>query len=115
MVEYWEKNSGINIPTGNKYVDDWDSKDIWNNIKDKVAKGWFVPSKEEWAAFAGELKIGQTSSDDKNYSKLGLRNFYWSSSQTSDYGSAWCAYFLNGSVSDLGDNYGSYVRLGTTF
>ena len=115
MVEYWEKNSGINIPTGNKYVDDWDSKDIWNNIKDKVAKGWFVPSKEEWAAFAGELKIGQTSSDDKNYSKLGLRNFYWSSSQYSGNGSAWCAYFLNGSVSDLGDNYGSYVRLGTTF
>ena len=121
MVEYWEKNSGINIPTGNKYVDDWDSKDIWNNIKDKVAKGWFVPSKEEWAAFAGELKIGQTSSDDKNYSKLGLGYYYWSSSQNSGdyygYGScAWYANFYNGYIDNGSVNfYSRGVRLGTTF
>ena len=119
MVEYWEKNSGINIPTGNKYVDDWDSKDIWNNIKDKVAKGWFVPSKEEWAAFAGELKIGQTSSDDKNYSKLGLRGYYWSSSQVpfsyGVYDGAWIANFDRGGMSYNSVRGRDYVRLGTTF
>ena len=133
MVEYWEKNPGKYIPiiesgydeygehfenqTGTEYVDDWDSEDIWYNIKDEVAKGWFVPSKEEWSAFAGELKISKTSSDDKNYSKLGLRIYYWSSSQYSNdyYSRAWLANFDNGGMGS--DNVGGNfcVRLGTTF
>ena len=131
MVEYWEKNPGINIPiyedrydeygnwsqeqTGTKYVDDWDSEDIWYNIKEKVAKGWFVPSKEEWSAFASELKISSTSSADKYYSKLGLRIAYWSSSQYSDNNRAWFAYFIRGDLYYNLVDGGTYVRLGTTF
>ena len=84
-------------------------------IQPKVNKGWFIPSKEEWSAFGGELGI--TTS---NYSAKGLNSWYWSSSQynTSTYG-AWYARFSYGYM----DNYFSiylvsnsyYVRLATTF
>ena len=84
-------------------------------IQPKVNKGWFIPSREEWSAFGGELGI--TTS---NYSAKGLNSWYWSSSQynTSTYG-AWYARFSYGYM----DNYFSiylvsnsyYVRLATTF
>ena len=86
-----------------------DHKDMWGQIQTKVKDGWFVPSKEEWAAFAGELGITQS-----NYGNFGLSGYYWSSS-LSDYTSAWCASFGNGYVSGSGINDSSYVRLGATF
>ena len=76
----------------------------WNE-----SSGWYIPSRDEWAAFAGQLNI--TSS---NYSSKGLSHFYWSSSQnrTSD---AFYAYFNYGYFNDnFVSSYG-YVRLGTTF
>ena len=33
------------------------SNDVWALIQEKVEQGWFVPSIEEWAAFAGNLEI----------------------------------------------------------
>ena len=51
--------------------------DIWKHIQTKYADGWFVPSKGEWSAFAGELGISSWSvavSYDIDY-------LYWSSSQ----------------------------------
>ena len=76
---------------------------IWNG-----SSGWYVPSRGEWAAFAGELNI-----DDSNYSDCGLSNVYWSSSE--DVGDdAWEVDFRYGffssNVTDV-----DYVRLGTTF
>ena len=50
--------------------------DMWGAIKDKINAGWFVPSKSEWAAFGGTLKI-----DKNNYEKYGLSTVSWSSSQ----------------------------------
>ena len=59
-------------------------KNLWNNDNNKdevndlwghIKEGWFVPSVDEWKAFAGELKI-----DKNNYDKKGLNSDYWSSS-----------------------------------
>ena len=61
-------------------------KDMWGQIQEQaskpapVSKGWFVPSKEEWAAFVGELGISSNESNEKYYGKLGLSSSYWSSS-----------------------------------
>ena len=79
---------------------------IWND-----SGGWYVPSRDEWSAFAGELNI--TTS---NYSDYGLSYSYWSSSQN-DTRSAWYARFnyvnFDNEIYDV--YYRSYVRLGTTF
>ena len=80
-------------------------------IQPKVNKGWFIPSKEEWSAFGGELGIMPS-----NYSAKGLSPVYWSSSQnmTSTY-DAWFAGFNSGYMYGNGSNYTFYVRLATTF
>ena len=89
-------------------------KDLWGEIKDEYEKGWYVPSKEEWSAFAGELGIKGSNTSGENYTTYGLSNYYWSSSQGST-GSAWCVNFFPGYMrgSDVNGNY--YVRLGATF
>ena len=86
-----------------------DHKDMWGQIQTKVKDGWFVPSRAEWAAFAGELGI--TSS---NYGNFGLSNSYWSSSQSSALG-AWFASFNLGSMGFITVNSNYYVRLSATF
>ena len=86
-------------------------RDMWNVVKD----GWYVPSKDEWAAFASAFKV--TSS---NYPGLGLSGVYWSSSLYDSY-NAWNVFFSNGvgmssgfvNSSNFVANY--CVRLGTTF
>ena len=125
MVNYWKNNPTIEIPiyddSGNsdyddsgssevqgdtKYISDWDSRDIWNNIENN---NWFVPSRAEWAAFAKNLGI--------TTNKFGLGNYgYWSSSQySSDYSRAWSADFFSDRVNVYGVRNGSRVRLSTTF
>ncbi len=83
--------------------------DMWGQIQEQVKDGWFVPSKEEWAAFAGKLGI---TSD--NYGKYNLSNSYWSSSQinTTD---AWFAYFLYGNIDETTTFANGALRLSTTF
>ena len=88
--------------------------DMWGVIQAEVNKGWFVPSKDEWSAFAGELKISKTSSDTAYYGNFGLSDSYWSSSQHNA-DRAWYATFFNGYM--LYSNVSSYfsVRLSATF
>lgn len=86
-----------------------DHKDMWGQIQEEVAKGWFVPSKAEWSAFAEELGI--TSS---NYPSKGLSRCYWSSSQT-DACNACCAGFGNGYMISYFVTFDYYVRLSATF
>ena len=85
-------------------------KDMWGQIKTKVANGWFVPSRAEWAAFGKAFDI--TSS---NYSStFGLSNYYWSSSLgSSSY--AYCAGFNRGYIYNTNVIDYNYVRLATTF
>ena len=85
-----------------------DHKDMWGQIQTKVKDGWFVPSRAEWAAFAGELGI--TSS---NYGNFGLSYYYWSSSLFTT-NTAWSATFGNGYLYYY-INYNLSVRLGATF
>ena len=83
---------------------------LWNLITSQVAKGWYVPSEHEWAAFADVFNI--TSSNFSN--TYGLADYYWTSSQdNTNY--AWLIDFnRDGLYSDLVNNY-YCVRLGTTF
>ena len=54
-----------------------DDYDIWGIIQDEVEKGWFIPSKSEWAAFGDAFDL-----DDGNYEdEYNLSDVYWSSSQ----------------------------------
>ena len=100
-VDYGEPTTGTNA-------------DIWNIIEDKVKEGWFVPSKEEWAAFASYLNTSKTSLDTNYYVNYGLTGWYWSSSQGTDTG-AWCVNFYGGSMlsNDVYDSNG--LRLCATF
>ena len=84
--------------------------DMWGVIQDEVARGWFVPSKSEWAAFGAAFEI--TSSNFSN--TYGLSLTYWSSSQRNTR-SAYGANFIRGNISNLAVNGIFYVRLATTF
>lgn len=91
-------------------------QDIWKHIQTiyNNGSGWFIPSRVEWAAFAGELGITGTSSGNYN-SIYELSDYYWASSQGSPY-HAWSARFKDG---DLGNYYVNNttmaVRLASTF
>ena len=78
--------------------------------------GWFVPSKQEWAAFAGFLSGKGLTTSNYN-STFGLSDRYCSSSQhSSGYPqSEWRALFSNGNFGDSTINGSDYVRLCTTF
>lgn len=81
-------------------------KDLWSKVS---AGSWFVPSKMEWATFAGELGVTKA-----NYSSLGLSSWYWSSSQYSS-ADAWVAYFSAGCVNYYYAHDSYCVRLAATF
>ena len=91
----------------NPYMDD-----IWGAIQTEVSKGWFVPSKTEWAVFGNfTTGLGITTS---NYSNYGLQKDYWSSSQFNAY-SAYYAGFLLGYVFNNNVSNYAYLRLCATF
>ncbi len=81
MIEHWNEKKYGEQNTHETY------KDMWGEIQEEVAKGWYVPSRAEWAAFAEELGI--TSS---NYGSFGLKGWYWSSSQCNE-SSSWYSFF----------------------
>ena len=86
------------------------SSGLWGQITNQVANGWYVPSRDEWVVFAGELGIYRG-----NYSSKGLSDRYWSSSQSTTR-NAWIAYLsADGFDSYSMVNVGRPVRLGTTF
>ena len=83
--------------------------DMWGVIQDEVARGWFVPSKSEWAAFGAAFEI--TSS---NYSTFGLSIYYWTSSQYDTY-YAYYASFRSGNIYYYYVTSDRSVRLATIF
>ena len=85
------------------------AKDLWGQIQEQVNKGWYVPSRAEWAAFGGNLRI-----DKSNWKGKGLSEWYWSSSQYTTEHVCYVAFndtFIYYQYPDSA----SYVRLGTTF
>ena len=85
--------------------------DIWGAIEEKVADGWFIPSRGEWAAFANNLKI-----TTDNYDDYLLPAEYWSSSLV-DGNDAWCINFSKGKMDNGGNINGDDIplRFSTTF
>ena len=86
-----------------------DTSDLWNLSAVRNTNKWFVPSKEEWSAFAGELKI-----DKNNQSTYNLAGWYWSSSQFNSK-MVWSVYFAFGHMSTSLVDAHNHVRLATTF
>ena len=90
--------------------------DIWGRVQTKNNDGWFVPSKDEWSAFAAFLKDNK-SLTTSNYSYVfGLTLSYWSSSQSgSTY--SWRASFSNGycHTEKVNDESWGRVRLAMSF
>lgn len=83
--------------------------DMWGAIQDKVAEGWFVPSRGEWGAFGDNLGI-----TTDNYVNYGLSDWCWSSSQ-GDTNRAWRALFDNGYMNYSDVINDRCVRLSVTF
>ena len=108
MIAKWN-GSLYGAQNDNRTYDDMWGISAVNSRTWNGSSGWYIPSKEEWAAFAGQLNI--TSS---NYSSKGLSDLYWSSSQyNTSY--AWHAYFNFGDFNHYYVFNYNYVRLGTTF
>ena len=84
-------------------------KDIWGQIQAKVDKGWFIPSRAEWAAFGEELKISQ-----EKYADYELSPYYWTSSQRNS-NLVWGASIDDQYVYDGKVNNNYYVRLSAMF
>ena len=108
MIAKWNSSAYGSQNGDSNYPDMWGLSAVqsgtWNG-----SSGWYVPSREEWAAFGGQLGI--TTS---NYGNKGLSDWCWSSSQN-DTSNAWYALFDYGYMGyiDVHDNY--YVRLCATF
>ena len=83
--------------------------DMWKAIQTQVNKGWFVPSREEWSAFAKNLSI-----DKVNYVNHNLSVCYWSSSLRSK-GIVCGALFNGGYMSNYDVGNILYVRLSAIF
>lgn len=108
MIEKWNLN-GI---TGEYDGATQDNRDIWKHIQDEADEGWFIPSREEWSAFANELNITK-----ENYNTIyNLNNRYMSSTRFSYY----VPYWINFTEARMDGNYFGNgatwcVRLATTF
>ena len=86
MIAEW--NKGENGKYGAQ--DDSETyKDMWGVIQKADSAGktwdlskWFVPSKAEWAAF-GDFLYTKLKVTTENYGNYGLKDYYWSSAQSS--------------------------------
>ena len=82
--------------------------DLWNKVKIQVQNGWFIPSIDEWCAFADQLDI-----NNENHEKKGLRDDYFSSSQYNDF-SYFSLSFYKYTCSHEPINAVNYFRLART-
>ena len=89
------------------------SHDMWektNITEEQIDSGWFVPSKGEWLAFAGNLGVTRS-----NYSSYGMSGTYWTSSISTS-SRAWNLDFSPGYyVASTNTAFENYVRLSITF
>ena len=119
-LEYTSVDFGSGRENTSKMIVKWDASgygdkvtlgpeiDIWGPIKSDVAKGWFIPSRAEWSAFAEELGFNQD-----NFTDFKLDNYYWTSSHCNTF-SVWRVGFNFGYMSNFGVNNLFSVRLAKT-
>ena len=109
MIEKW--NAAGTTNGYNKSAQE--KRDIWKHIQTiyNDGKGWFIPSRAEWAAFANE--IGGITTDN-HYDKYELDWTYWSSSQINKW-TVWTPRFNAGFMVNPNTSDTYCVRLATTF
>ena len=113
MIQKYENGDYGDPKTDGSYTDLWGLA----TLKEKVAQGWFVPSRAEWSAFGDMLYTSEYLPEKvttSNYVNYGLKGWYWSSSQI-DGSSAWGANFGSGYMISSTVNFYDYVRLSATF
>ena len=109
MIAKWN-SSAYGVQNDGNYTDMWGLSTVqsgtWNG-----SSGWYVPSREEWAAFGDQLGITQS-----NHGNKGFPNWCCSSSQ-SNTRNAWGANFYYGymGLGTVNGGIDGYVRLGATF
>lgn len=80
-------------------------RDIWGCAKKDIQNGWFIPSIDEWCAFADQLDI-----NSENFEKKGMKDDYFSSSQYNDFAYSSLSFFKY-TASHEPINAINYVRL----
>ena len=83
-------------------------RDIWGCAKKDIQNGWFIPSIDEWCAFADQLDI-----NSENFEKKGMKDDYFSSSQYNNF-SYFSLSFYKYTCSHEPINAVNYVRLART-
>ncbi len=115
MIDAWN-NEAYGGKNTDRYSDVWGLSTVQSKYNSD--QQWFVPSREEWAAFGYNLQIDEDESvhnlEEPIHSSKGLSIFYLSSSlyNTDDIYYADCAFAQMGRGSVQDD---LYVRLSTTF
>ena len=107
MIAKWNSSAYGSQNGASSNPDMWGLSAVQSKINENPA--WYVPSREEWAAFGDQLGITQS-----NYENKELSSCCWSSSQHNTDSMPY-ANFEYGSMVN-GVAYGNnYVRLGATF
>ncbi len=107
MIKAWNNETYGSQNGVLDFIDMWGLDDVQNKYNSE--QQWFVPSREEWAAFGHNLRIGKS-----NYTARGLSDYYWSSSLGGSF-SVYYTYFreLGMNLTEIDCSF--YVRLSTTF
>ena len=100
--------------------EDKSNNDVWGQIQTQVNNGWFLPSRDEWSAFADALNISTEQQDERYYISCGLADSYWSSTQYAGTDAYVHVAFFNRGTShhiaiEAKPNLLYRVRLSTTF
>ena len=115
--EGYEKTGEMITRWNNSTYGSQNARDVWGLIQDEYADGWFVPSKGEWSAFAGELgedTLSPALSSTNFSSTYGLTDYYWSSSQFNA-GYAYITFFCYNYMYGVFPHIEHPVRLCATF
>ena len=108
MIAKWN-SSGYGSQNGNSSRPDMWGLSAVNSRTWNGSSGWYIPSRDEWAAFVGQLNITIS-----NYASKGFDVSYWTSSQYSAT-NVYDVMFMFDSISNSGTSSGLKVRLGTTY
>ena len=82
----------------------------YEDAQKQESNGWYVPSRNVWAAFGGQLKV------ESNYNSYGLKSDYWTSTlKEGATGSAWVICFNDYWLAKDIISSRNYVRLYRTF
>ena len=113
MIAKWNGSQYGSQNGNSSYTDMWGLSTVQSKINSMPA--WYVPSREEWATFGGELGI-----TSENYGNMSLRNIYWSSSIANEW-ATWGATYHTSNITGCNmvqwnpSKENVWVRLGTTF